>query len=76
MGLVFQAIAACRDGLAHVAGSSGLELSLFLAGLGGSALHCVGMCGPSVFGLGLLVTGVLFAWWMIKTAYDEAEASS
>jgi sulfite exporter TauE/SafE len=50
MEFVFQAIAACRDGLAHVAGSSGLALSLFLAGLGGSALHCVGMCGPFVLG--------------------------
>jgi len=29
-----------------------------------------------IFGLGLFVAGVLFAWWMIKSAYDEAEASS
>lgn len=29
--------------------------------------------GISIFGLGLFGTGVLFAWWMIKTAYDEAE---
>jgi uncharacterized protein len=51
MEFVFQAIAACRDGFAHVAGSStGLVLSLFLAGLGGSAMHCVGMCGPFVLG--------------------------
>jgi len=32
--------------------------------------------GISVFGLALFGAGVLFAWWMIKTAYDEAEASS
>jgi len=28
----------------------GLLLSLFLAGLSGSAVHCVGMCGPFVLG--------------------------
>jgi hypothetical protein len=32
--------------------------------------------GIFLFGLGLFGGGVLFAWWMIKTAYDEAEASS
>ena len=32
--------------------------------------------GILLFGLGLFGAGVLFAWWMIKTAYDEAEASS
>ena len=32
--------------------------------------------GILLFGLGLFVSGVLFAWWMIKTAYDEAETSS
>ena len=26
-----------------------------------------------IFGLGLFVGGVLFAFWMIKTAFDEAE---
>jgi len=51
MEFVFQAIAACRDGLAHVVEPpAGLALSLFLAGLGGSAIHCVGMCGPFVLG--------------------------
>ena len=30
--------------------------------------------GILLFGLALFVAGVLFAWWMIKTAYDEAEA--
>src|SRR4051812_47429716 len=51
MEFVFQAIAACRDGIAHVAEPpAGLALSLFLAGLSGSAMHCVGMCGPFVLG--------------------------
>jgi sulfite exporter TauE/SafE len=51
MEFVFQAIAACRDGLAHIAvGPAGLAMSLFLAGLSGSAVHCIGMCGPFVFG--------------------------
>ncbi|MBV8458861.1 MAG: hypothetical protein JO122_19875 [Acetobacteraceae bacterium] len=31
--------------------------------------------GIFIFGLGLFGGGVLFAWWMIKTAYDEREAS-
>ena len=30
--------------------------------------------GILFFGLGLFAAGVLFAWWMIKTAYDEAES--
>ncbi len=50
MPFALEILAACRDGLVHVATSSGLALSLFLAGLGGSALHCVGMCGPFVLG--------------------------
>jgi len=51
MEFVFQAIAACRDGFVHIAGlPAGLSLSLFLAGLSGSAVHCVGMCGPFVLG--------------------------
>lgn len=51
MEFVFQAIAACREGFAHVAGApAGLAVSLFLAGLGGGAMHCVGMCGPFVLG--------------------------
>jgi sulfite exporter TauE/SafE len=49
MDFVLQAIALCRQGLAHFADQpGGLVLSLFLAGLGGSLLHCVGMCGPFV----------------------------
>ncbi len=50
MPFALEILGACRDGLVHVATSSGLALSLFLAGLGGSALHCVGMCGPFVLG--------------------------
>jgi hypothetical protein len=30
--------------------------------------------GILIFGLGLFAAGVLFVWWMIKTAYDEAES--
>ena len=29
--------------------------------------------GILLFGLGLTVFSALFCWWMIKTAYDEAE---
>jgi len=51
MEFAFHALAACRDGLAALAAAPfGLPASLFLAGLGGSALHCVGMCGPFVLG--------------------------
>jgi uncharacterized membrane protein len=30
--------------------------------------------GIFYFGLGLAAFGVLFGWWMIKIAYDEAES--
>lgn len=51
MDFIVQAIAFCRQGLAQFAEQpGGLGLSLFLAGLGGSLLHCVGMCGPFVLG--------------------------
>ena len=30
--------------------------------------------GILIFGLGLFAASVLFVWWMIKTAYDEAES--
>lgn len=51
MELVFEMIAACRQGLAHFGGGSGaLAVPLFLAGLAGSAVHCMGMCGPFVIG--------------------------
>jgi sulfite exporter TauE/SafE len=51
MEFALHALAACRDGLADLAGAPfGLAVPLFLAGLGGSAVHCVGMCGPFVLG--------------------------
>jgi sulfite exporter TauE/SafE len=51
MDFIVQAIAFCRQGLAHFAEQpGGLGFSLFLAGMGGSLLHCAGMCGPFVLG--------------------------
>ena len=51
MELIFEMVAACRQGLAHFGGAPGaLVVPLFLAGLAGSAVHCVGMCGPFVIG--------------------------
>ena len=51
MELIFEMAAACRQGLAHIGGAPGaLVLPLFFAGLAGSAVHCVGMCGPFVIG--------------------------
>ncbi len=51
MELIFEMVAACRQGLAHFGGAPGaLAVPLFLAGLAGSAVHCVGMCGPFVIG--------------------------
>ena len=51
MELVFELVSACRHGLAHLGGASGaLAIPLFLAGLAGSTVHCVGMCGPFVIG--------------------------
>jgi sulfite exporter TauE/SafE len=51
MDFIFQTLALCRQELGHIAGQpAGLGLSLFLAGLGGSLLHCAGMCGPFVLG--------------------------
>jgi hypothetical protein len=32
--------------------------------------------GILALGLALALFGVLFCWWMIKTAYDEAEEES
>lgn len=31
--------------------------------------------GIELFGLVLFGAGILFSWWMIKTAYDEAESA-
>src|SRR5476649_360798 len=51
MELIFEMVAACRQGLAHFGGAPGaLAVPLFLAGLAGSVVHCVGMCGPFVIG--------------------------
>lgn len=41
-------------------------LGLFLA----SAAHDFGIL---LFGLALALFAVLFCWWMVKTAFDEAE---
>ena len=50
-------LAVCRSGLATLAADGGsLPVSLFLAGLAGSLVHCVGMCGPFV--LGQVVSGI------------------
>lgn len=51
MEIVSRFLAFCGEGL-HLAtsGPVGLPVALFLAGLAGSALHCVGMCGPFVLG--------------------------
>lgn len=48
------------------AGLCGL-IGLFLA----AAAHDFGIL---FFGLALALFGVLFSWWMIKIAFDEAEA--
>lgn len=51
MDVVLEFLSACRQGLMHVAGQpASLPASLFLAGLAGSLVHCVGMCGPFVLG--------------------------
>ena len=43
-------------------------LGLFMAGAASDT-------GIFLFGFCLMVGGVLFVWWMIKTAYDEVEKS-
>ena len=53
------------DILAAVLGLVGL----FMA----SAAHDFGILA---FDLAMSLFGVLFCWWMIKTAYDEAEKDS
>ena len=51
MDFVTETISACRHGLANLgAQPGGLPVSLFLVGLAGSLVHCVGMCGPFVLG--------------------------
>lgn len=43
-------LAICSDSLAALGGPGALPLALFVIGLAGSAVHCVGMCGPFVLG--------------------------
>lgn len=51
MDFVADLISSCRQGLANFTWQSGgLPVSLFFAGLAGSLVHCVGMCGPFVLG--------------------------
>ncbi|UYN98020.1 MAG: sulfite exporter TauE/SafE family protein [Enhydrobacter sp.] len=59
-------MAVCRAALGDAGRSTaGLPLSLFLIGLAGSVVHCVGMCGPFV--LGQVVAGAGAA----RTRYGE-----
>ncbi len=44
-------------------------IGLFMAGAAKDA-------GILAFGLGLSLFGVLFCWFMIKTAFDEAEETA
>jgi sulfite exporter TauE/SafE len=49
MELISELTALCGRGLHGLSSlPAGLPLSLFLAGLAGSLVHCVGMCGPFV----------------------------
>ncbi len=50
MEFVSHLIALCSGGLHLPAFAASLPLALFLAGLAGGAMHCVGMCGPFVLG--------------------------
>lgn len=51
MDLIIDAISACRQLLSQMAVQpASLPVALFLAGLAGSLVHCVGMCGPFVLG--------------------------
>jgi uncharacterized protein len=51
MEFVADIVAFCRAGFGGALQSSAsLPLSLFLAGLAGSVVHCIGMCGPFVLG--------------------------
>src|SRR5918993_1169871 len=47
METISQLIALCRT---EALGSVGVPSSLLLAGLAGSVVHCIGMCGPFVLG--------------------------
>ncbi|WP_422011305.1 sulfite exporter TauE/SafE family protein [Reyranella sp.] len=51
MDIISRFFAMCGDGLMAAASMPlGLPAALFLAGLAGSLVHCVGMCGPFVLG--------------------------
>lgn len=51
MDLISRFFAMCGDGLMAAASMPfGLPAALLLAGLAGSLVHCVGMCGPFVLG--------------------------
>lgn len=51
MEFAFRMMALCRAGLTEIGEpSAAIAMSLFVVGLAGSALHCVGMCGPFVLG--------------------------
>lgn len=51
MEVIAHLTALCSDALHGLASPSlGLPLALWLAGLAGSLVHCVGMCGPFVLG--------------------------
>lgn len=56
--LITDFTALCRQGLHEMSLlPASLPLSLFLAGLAGSLVHCVGMCGPFVLGQVIADTG-------------------
>jgi len=85
MDFIRELASSCRQGLeAFTDRPVNLPVTLLLAGLAGSLLHRVGMCGPSSagavhdvavlsFSLALSLFAVMFCWWKIKTTYDEAE---
>lgn len=51
MEIISRFLAMCGDGLMVAASTPfGLPAALLLAGLAGSLVHCVGMCGPFVLG--------------------------
>lgn len=51
METISHLIALCRHGISGMPWeSAGLPASLLMAGLAGSLVHCVGMCGPFVLG--------------------------
>lgn len=51
MDFISNLLSICQQGALHLAAlPGGLPVSLFFAGLAGSLVHCVGMCGPFVLG--------------------------